>query len=167
MAGSLHCNEYLWQRSCEFKNASGVALKNKYNICQLKHYIQGAIDKWRICKFLKSCTRRNCLDDFALRRATIGEFFPGHKCETYVSIKPTRRKWARIIDGKSSALLPKIYIDTSKPLGNPYNEKTIVSTRKLTSIFRKSSGIASQLSDCISDKKWRSSWLILIPGKHS
>ena len=27
------------------KNASGVTLKNKYNIVQLKHYIQGADDK--------------------------------------------------------------------------------------------------------------------------
>ena len=28
-----------------FKNALGVTLKNKYNIVQLKHYIQGAEDK--------------------------------------------------------------------------------------------------------------------------
>ena len=93
--------------------------------------------------------------------------FPGHKCETYASIKSTCRKWARIIEGKGPTLLPKIYIDTWKPLGKPYNGKIIVSTRKLTSTFGKSSGLASQLSNCIGDKKWRSSWLILTPGKNS
>ena len=88
---------------------------------------------------------------------------PGHKCETYASIKWMCRKWARIIEGKGPALLPKIYIDTWKPLGKPYN----VSTRKLTSTFGKSSGLASQLSNCIGDKKWRSCCLILTLGKHS
>ena len=92
--------------------------------------------------------------------------FHGHKCETYASIKSTCRKWARITEGKGPALLPKIYIDTWKPLGKPYNEKIIASTQKLTRTFGKSSGLASQLSNCIGDKKWRSSWLILTPGKH-
>ena len=50
--------------------------------------------------------------------------------------------------------------------GKPYNGKIIVSTRKLTSTFGKSSGLVSQLSNCIDDKKWRSSWPILTPGKH-
>ena len=93
--------------------------------------------------------------------------FPGHNCETYASIKSTCRKWARIIDGKAPALLLKIYIDTRKPLGKAYSGKIIVSTRKLTSAFGKSSGLANQLSNCICDKKLRSSWLILTPGKHS
>ena len=96
-----------------------------------------------------------------------GNSFHGHKCETYASIKSTCRKWARIIEGKGPALLPKIYIDTWKPLGKPYNEKIIASTQKLTRTFGKSSGLASQLSNCIGDKKWRSSWLILTPGKYS
>ena len=47
------------------KNVSGVTLKNKYNIVQLKHYIQGADDKSKStsneesANFLESCTRRN------------------------------------------------------------------------------------------------------------
>ena len=63
--------------------------------------------------------------------------FPGHKCKTYASIKSTCRKWARIIEAKGPALLLKIYIDTWKPLGKPYNENIIVNTPKLTSIFWK------------------------------
>ena len=58
------------------KNASGVTLKNKYNIVQLKHYIQGTED--------------------AVQQSE--NSFPGHKCETYASIKSTYRKWARIIE---------------------------------------------------------------------
>ena len=92
---------------------------------------------------------------------------PAHKCETYVSIKLTCSKWACSIDGKGPALLPNIYIDTWESLGKPCNRKTIVSTRKLTSTFGKPSGLASQLSNCIDDKKYRSSWLILTPEKHS
>ena len=45
--------------------------------------------------------------------------------------------------------------------------KNHLSTRKLTNTFGKSSGLANQLSNSIGDKKWRSSWLILIPRKHS
>ena len=92
---------------------------------------------------------------------------PGHNCETYASIKLMCCKWARIIEGKGPALLSKIYIDMWKPLRKPYNGKIIANTRKLISIFGKSSGVASQLSTCIGDKKCRSSWLILTPGKHS
>ena len=58
-------------------------------------------------------------------------YFPGHKCETYATIKSTCDKWAHITEGKGTDLLPKIYIDTWKPLGKPYNEKIIVKTRKL------------------------------------
>ena len=53
--------------------------------------------------------------------------FPGHKCDTYASIKSTCHKWARIIEGKGPTLLSNIYIDTWKPLGKPYNGKIIVS----------------------------------------
>ena len=93
--------------------------------------------------------------------------FRGYKCEVYASIKSTCRKWAHIIEGKGPALLPKIYIDTWKPLGKSYNGKIIESTRKITSTFGKSSGLASQLSNCIGHKNWKSSWLILTPGKRS
>ena len=86
--------------------------------------------------------------------------FPGQKCEAYTTIKSTSRKRAHIIEGKGPVLLPKIYVDTSKPLGKLYNGEIIVSTRKLTNTFGKSGGLASQLSNCISDKKWRSSWLM-------
>ena len=34
--------------------------------------------------------------------------FPGHKCETYASIKSTCRKWASITEERGAALLPNI-----------------------------------------------------------
>ena len=154
------------------KNASGVTPKNKYNIVQLKQYIQGADDK------SKSTSNEEPANFWNHAPGEIVEMIllyalqqwensvPGHKCETYASIKSTCRKWARIIDGKGPALLPKIYIDTWKPLGKPYNGKIILSTRKVTSTFGKSSGLVSQLLNSIGDKKWRSSWF-LTPGKQS
>ena len=150
-----------------------MTLKNKCNIVQLKHYIQGEDDKLKSTSNEESANFGNHVPDeivemillYAVQQSE--NSFPKHKCETYASIKSTCRKWARIIEGKSSALLPKIYIDTCKALGKPYNGKIIVSTRKLTSTFRKSSGLARQLSNCIGDKNWRSSWLILTPGKPS
>ena len=60
-----------------------------------------------------------------------------------------------------------MYIDTWQPIGKSCNGKILVSRRKLTSAFGKSSGLASQLSNCIGDKKWKSSWLILTPEKYS
>ena len=63
---------------------------------------------------------------YAVQQSEI--YFPGHKCETYTSIKLTCGKWACIIEVKGPALLPNIYIDTWKPLGKPYNGKIIVST---------------------------------------
>ena len=89
------------------------------------------------------------------------------KCETYNSIKSTCRKWSKIVEGKGSAFLPRVYIDTSQPIGKSCNGKILVSTRKLTSTFAKLSGLVSQLSNCIGDKKWKSSWLILAPEKYS
>ena len=47
------------------------------------------------------------------------------------------------------------------------NGKILVSSRKLTSTFGKSSGLASQLSNCIGDNKWQSYWLILTTEKYS
>ena len=93
--------------------------------------------------------------------------FPGYKCEVYASIKSACRKWAHTIEGKGPVLFLKIYIDTWKPPRKSYNRKIIVTTRKVTSTFGKSSGLASQLSNCIGNKNWKSSWLILTPGKRS
>ena len=155
------------------KNASGVTLKNKYNIVQLKHYIQGADNKSKSTSNEQSANFWNHTPDesvemiwlYAVQQSENSH--PGHKCETYESIKLTCSKWACLIDGKGPALLQNIYIDTWKSLGKPCNRKIIVSTRKLRSTFGKPSGLASQLSNCIDDKKYRSSWLVLTPGKHS
>ena len=155
------------------KNASGVTLKNKYNVVQLKHYTQGAEDK------SKSTSNEEAEDFWNHAPDEIVEMillyavqqtensYSGHKCDTYANIKSTCCKWAHIIEKKGLALLPKIYIDTWNPLGKSYNRKTIVSIKKLRSTFGKPSGLASRFSNCIDDKKRSSSRLILTPGKHS
>ena len=89
------------------------------------------------------------------------------KCETCNSIKSICRKWSKIVEGKGPVFLARVYIDTWELIGKLCNSNILISTRKLTSTFGKSSGLASQLSNCIGDKKWKSSWLILIPEKYS
>ena len=121
------------------KNASAMTLKNKYNIVQHKHYIQGADNKSKSTSNEESANFWNHAPDeivemillYAVQQSE--NSFLRYKCGTYPSIKSTCRKWARIIEGKGPTLLPKIYIDTWKPLGKPYNGKIIVSTRKPTS----------------------------------
>ena len=100
------------------KKASGVTLKNKYNIAQLKHYIQGADDKSKSTSNEESANFWNHAPDeivemillYAVQQSE--NSLPGNKYETYTSIKSTCRKWAHITEGKGSALLPKINIDT-------------------------------------------------------
>ena len=87
--------------------------------------------------------------------------------ETYNSIKSTCQKRSRIVEEKDPAFLPRMYIDTWQPIGKSCNDKILISTRKLTSAFGKLSGLASQLSNYIGNKKWKFSWLILIPEKYS
>ena len=89
------------------------------------------------------------------------------KCETYNSIKSTCQNWSKIVEVKGPAFLARVFIDTWQPIEKSCNGKILVSTRKLTSTFGKLCGLTSQLSNCISDKKCKSSWLILIPEKYS
>ena len=87
--------------------------------------------------------------------------------ETYNSIKSTCQKRSRIVEEKEPAFLPRMYIDTWQPIGKSCNDKILISTRKLTSAFGKLSSLACQLSNYIGNKKWKFSWLILIPEKYS
>ena len=89
------------------------------------------------------------------------------KCKTYNSIKSTCQNWSKSIEGKGPAFLPRVYIDTWQHIGKSSMGKILISTQKLTSTFGKSNGLASQLSNCIGDKKWKFSWLILTPEKYS
>ena len=104
------------------KNASGVTLKNKYNIVWLKYYIQGVDNKSKSTSNEESANFWNHAPDEIVEMVLLyvaqqsDNSFPKHKCETYASIKLTCRKWVRIIEGKGPALLTKIYIDTWKPL---------------------------------------------------
>ena len=155
------------------KNASGVTLKNKYNIVQLKYYTPGADDKSKSTSNEEAGDFWNHAPDENVEMILLyvvqqtENSYSGHRCDTYASIKSKCCKWAHIIEEKGLALLPKIYIDTWNPLRKPYNRKTIVSIKKLTSTFGKPSGLASQFSNCIDDKKRSSSRLFLTPGKHS
>ena len=113
------------------KNASRVTFQNKCNIVQLKRYIQGADNKSKSTSKEESANFWNHAPDeiveavllYAVQQSE--NSYPGHKRETYTSIKSTCRKWARIIEGKVPALLPKIYTDTWKPLGGRAMEKSL------------------------------------------
>ena len=67
------------------KNASGMTLKNKYNIAQLKHYIQGAEDKSKSTSNEESANSWNHAPDeiaemillYAVQQ--LENSFPGHK----------------------------------------------------------------------------------------
>ena len=123
------------------KNVWGVTLKNKYNNVQLKRYIQGADGKSKSTLNKESANFWNHAPDEIVEIILLygvqqsDNSFPGHKWEIYAKIKSTRCRWSRIIQGEVPALLPKIYIDTWKPLGKLYNGKIIVSTQKLTQHF--------------------------------
>ena len=93
------------------KNALGVTLKNKYNIVQLKQYIQGVDDKSTSTSNEESANFWNHASDeivemillYALQQSE--NSFPGHKCETYASIKSRCRKWACITEGRKRSCL--------------------------------------------------------------
>ena len=147
------------KRVATLKNALGVTLKNYCNIVQLKHYIQETDNKTKSTSNKKSANFCNHAPNkivemiYAVQQSE--NYLSGHK---WNQIKLDCGKWTRTIEGKYW------YVETS---WKPCNGKIIVSTRKLTSIFGKSTGLVSKLSNCIGDKKWRSSWLILTPGKYS
>ena len=83
------------------------------------------------------------------------------------NVKLTKVSNSPVEDGQKLLKEKALYFDTWQPIGKSYNGKILVSTRKLTSTFGKLSGLASQLSNCIGDKKCKSSWLILTPEKYS
>ena len=53
------------------------------------------------------------------------------------ALESTCCKWARTIEGKSPTLLSKIYINTWKPLGKPYNGKIIREKYKILQFYSK------------------------------
>ena len=82
--------------------------------------------------------------------------------DMYNKIKLTSRRWAWILAVKESALLPKIHhFDILKLFGQLFKGKINIITRELSTIFRAFFGLTYQLSCCIGDKKWKSSWLVL------
>ena len=81
------------------KKAWGVTLKNKYNIVQLKRYIQGADDKSKSTSNEESTNFWNHAPDktveifsfYAVQQSE--NSFPEQKCQAYASIKSMYRKW--------------------------------------------------------------------------
>ena len=106
-------------------NGSGVTVKNKYNIVQLKHCIQEADDKSKSTSNEESANFWNHAPDeivaiillCAVRQSE--NSFPAHKCETYASIKSRCCKWACIIGGKDPALV------RGNLLASPATEKSL------------------------------------------
>ena len=152
------------------KNTSSLILNKKYNVSNLKHFFQEESDGTSSTAIRSSSSWSDAPDElvkiillYVLQQSRNSI----EKCETYNSIKPTCQKVSKIVEGKGSGFLPRVYIDTWQPTGKRCNGKILVSPRKLTSTFWKSSGLASQISNCIGDKNLKSFWLILTPENYS
>ena len=48
-----------------------------------------------------------------------------------------------------------------------FNDKIKKSVRKIMKTFGPNSGVATSLAETVDDKKWRSAWVVINPGKHS
>ena len=74
-----------------------------------------------------------------------------------------------MIKEEGKLLLPRIHILPDKDLlsGPSYNRKIKVSVRKITRAFGNSSGLSMDFSRLIGDRKWKSAWLNIVPGRNS
>ena len=142
--------------SCDFENTSALILNKKYNVANIKHYFQEDSNDTSSTAIRSSNFWSDAPDEIVeiiLLYAFKQSRNSFQKCKTYNSIKSTCQKWSKIVEGKGPVFLPRVYVDMWQPIGNSCNGKILLSTRKLTSTFRKSSGLSSQLSNCIGDKK--------------
>ena len=137
------------------KTTSSLILNKKYNIANLKHYFQEESGDTSSTAIRSSNFWSDAPDEivrmillYALQQSRNSI----EKSETCNSIKSTCRKWSKTAEGKGSAFLPRVYIDTWQPIGKSCNGKILVNTRKLTNTFGNSSGLASQISNCIGGK---------------
>lgn len=63
----------------------------------------------------------------------------------------------QIVKQKGIQLLPRVYIQTHEEFEHSYRQNLIkVSVRKLTKVFGQNSGLILDISNLISEKKWRS-----------
>ena len=162
-AGSSHKNgsvpirlpKYLQKLVATLKTTSSLILNKKYNVANLKHYFQEESGDTSLTA-IRSSNFWSGAPDEIVRMILLYVLQQSRdsieKCETYNCIKSTCRKWSKIVEGKGPAFLPRVYIGTWQPIGKSCNGKILVTTRKLTSTFRKSSGLPSQISNCIGDK---------------
>ena len=128
------------------KNISGLILNKKYNVANLKHYFQEESDDTSSTAIRSSNLWSDAPDEI-VKMILLYALQPSRN--SYNSIKSSCQKWSKIVEGKGSAFLLRVYIDTWQTIGKSCNGKILVTTRKVTSTFGKSSGLASQLSNCI------------------
>ena len=74
-----------------------------------------------------------------------------------------------MIKEEGKLLLPRIHILPDKDLlSDPScNKKIKVNVRKITRAFGNSSVLSMDLSRLIGDRKWKSAWLNIVPGRNS
>ena len=159
-AGSSHKNgsvpirlpKYLQKLVATLKTTSSLILNKKYNVANLKHYFQEESGDTSLTA-IRSSNFWSGAPDEIVRMILLYVLQQSRdsieKCETYNCIKSTCRKWSKIVEGKGPAFLPRVYIGTWQPIGKSCNGKILVTTRKVTSTFGKSSGLVFQLSNCI------------------
>ena len=172
------------------KNSSGVILKTKYNVSQLKTYHdskesesdvktgESVLEKRK--KVLVQPMNESASNFWDVAPEEIVESilitaieqspnsFPGHKCETFHNMRQTCRRWARVLESRKVLnFLPKVYIGTQRQLGEMRNETIGICTQKINRLFGEASGLSIELSNTIGSKNWKSAWFSLRPEKHS
>jgi hypothetical protein len=87
-------------------------------------------------------------------------------CETYNNVINTCTRF-HMIKRKGEMLLPRIYMKSDEIKKLSFNGKFKVSVRKLMKLFGQGSGLLMRVAELISEKSWKSAWLVLIPDRNS
>ena len=91
--------------------------------------------------------------NFELNKNLKGNCFPIGDASYTRTLSCFFRRWARIIEVKESALLPKLHVNTSKLFRKPFKGKLKVNPRNFTTTFGIFSDLVNQLFCCMGNKK--------------
>ena len=90
--------------------------------------------------------------------------------ETYVILSQTCSRFNGILKQKKYALFPRIYMKFPERVFHSlpqFQDKVKVGIWKIMKTFVSYSGVATSLAEIVDDKKLKSAWLVINPGKHS
>ena len=90
--------------------------------------------------------------------------------ETYAILSQTCSRFNDILKQKKDALLPHIHIKFPDSVFESlprFHDKIKVSVREIMKTFGPNSGVSTSLAEIVDDKKLKSAWVVINPGKHS